>query len=402
MATFSIVILIVLGVACGKDNPENPNAAPTASFTVNPASGTTDTLFQFDASSSSDAEDAVSALQIRWDWENNGTWTDWSATKTASHQYGTTGTKTIKLEVKDSGSATDDTTRTVTVGTPFEIPEMVTVPAGTFTMGDGVAFCGVSQREVTLTHSFYLGQYEVTNQEYRDALQWAYDKGYVTATSDTVWDNLDGSTVLLVYLAAEECQISFSGGTFTVDSGKESYPMVEVSWYGAAAYCDWLSMSYELTRAYSHSTWECNGGDPYGAGGYRLPTDAEWEYAAQYDDERIYPWGNESPDCSRANFYNGYYCVGSTSPVGSYPVAPASLGLYDMAGNVREWCNDWFACDLGTSSEENPPGPLNGQDRVSHGSSWGSGGYYMRSATRVNYTPSDTEPNFGFRCARSQ
>ncbi len=120
---------IVLALSCTKNNPECPNAAPTASFTVNPTSGTADTVFQCDASSCSDAEDPVSAIQVRWDWENDGTWdTGWSATKTASHQYGAAGTKTIKLEVKDTGGATDDTTRTITVTSPPSVT--VTVPNG--------------------------------------------------------------------------------------------------------------------------------------------------------------------------------------------------------------------------------------------------------------------------------
>jgi formylglycine-generating enzyme required for sulfatase activity len=389
--------------------PGPANTAPTASFTVTPSTGTTSTNFQFDASGSSDAEDPVSALQVRWNWENDGVWdTDWSTTKTANHQYGTTGTKTIRLEAKDTGGLTDDTTRTVTVIGTGPVPgEMVLVPAGNFTMGDGVASCGLSQHQVTLTHSFYLGKYEVTNQEYRDALQWAYGCGYVTATLDTVRDNLDGSTVMLVHLGSvlpgqTECQVSFSGGVFTVDSGKENHPMTNVSWYGAAAYCDWLSMSEGLGRAYNHSTWQCNSGNPYGASGYRLPTDAEWEYAARYNDGRIYPWGDESPDCSRANYCG---CVGSTAAVGSFPAGATSLGLYDMAGNVLQYCNDWWICDLGTSSQSNPTGPPEPPPypfRVMHGGSWLE--FYddnLRCAGRLLTYPPLADFDFGFRCARS-
>lgn len=154
-------------------------------------------------------------------------------------------------------------------GTP-EVGEMTLVPAGSFTMGDGTAYCGTNQRTVTLTNSFFLGKHEVTNGEYRDALQWAYNQNprLVTATSSTVQDNLDGSTAELVDLASSYCQISFSGGTFTVDAGKESFPMVEVSWYGAASYCDWLSLQAGLSRAYDHSTWQCNGGNPWLLSGF--------------------------------------------------------------------------------------------------------------------------------------
>ncbi|MBU1702693.1 MAG: formylglycine-generating enzyme family protein [Candidatus Eisenbacteria bacterium] len=217
-------------------------------------------------------------------------------------------------------------------------PEMVTVPARTFLMGDGHSFCGETLHEVTLTRDFQLGRYEVTNQEYMEAVQWAYDNGYVTVTTTNVLDNLDGSTEALLKLTNYGSQIVFDGaGTFYLTEtpyGLSGYPqgydpsqhpVLEVTWYGAARYCDWLSLQAGLTRAYEHSgDWLCNGGDPYGAEGYRLPTDAEWEYAAQWDDEREFPWGNEAPDCNRLNFRPYPDCVGWTSPVGNYPEAPAS------------------------------------------------------------------------------
>lgn len=380
------------------------NTPPMASFTVTPASGDTLTSFQFDASRSLDAEDPVLALEVRWDWENDGTWdTQWSTTKTQSRRYGTTGTKTIKLEVKDSGSLIGDTTQTVTVtGSELNPGEMALVPAGMFTMGDGVSYCGTQQHQVSLTHSFYLGACEVTNKEYRDALEWAYDHGHITADEDSVNDNLDGSVSMLTRMDLELCQITFNDGVFTVESGKDEYPVMMVSWYGAAAYCDWLSMSAGLIRTYDHSTWQCSGGSPYHASGYRLPTDAEWEYAARYDDGRIYPWGNDVPDCSRANCYSDTYCVGSTSAVGSYPRAPASLGLHDVAGNVWEWCNDWWTCDLGRSPVTDPQGSSLGTTRVVRGGSWMDGGVQCACAFRgVEYRPSGTDGVIGFRIARA-
>jgi formylglycine-generating enzyme required for sulfatase activity len=289
----------------------------------------------------------------------------------------------------------------------FRETNMVRIPAGVFTMGDGAASCGTQQHQVTLTRDFYLGQHEVTNQEYLEAVQWAYDHGHVTATTTSVRDNLDGSTEELLNLDGS-CEIAFSSGTFTLrDAGhgiNPDHPAIEVTWYGAARYCDWLSLQAGLPRAYQHTgNWSCNGGDPYGAQGYRLPTDAEWEYAAQWDDERIYPWGNEAPDCSQANFYPGYYCVGWTSPVGSYPDAPAALGLSDMAGNVYEWCNDWHVCDLGTAPVTDPTGPSSGSLRVLRGGSWVSDfDNYLRCATRLPfYLPSYTHWDVGVRCARS-
>lgn len=104
------------------------NTAPTASFTVNPSSGDTNTVFQFDASSSSDAEDPTSALEVRWDWRDDGTWdTGWDTTKTVSRQF-PIGTHTVRLEVKDTDGLTDTTTRQVTVSAQPGMPYHVYVP----------------------------------------------------------------------------------------------------------------------------------------------------------------------------------------------------------------------------------------------------------------------------------
>lgn len=100
--------------ACKKNAIPSQNTAPTASFTVDPTSGTTATVFTFDASGSSDNEDATSELQVRWDWENDGVWdTGYGTTKMATHQ--SLGTYTVKLKVKDSGGLTHTTTRQVIV-----------------------------------------------------------------------------------------------------------------------------------------------------------------------------------------------------------------------------------------------------------------------------------------------
>jgi PKD repeat protein len=107
------------------------NTSPTAAFAVTPTSGDTSTVFSFDASACSDAEDATSALQVRWDWENDGTYdTSWNTTKTASHSYAAPGTYTVRLEVQDTGGLTDATTRQVTVQTP----SVNTPPTAAFTV----------------------------------------------------------------------------------------------------------------------------------------------------------------------------------------------------------------------------------------------------------------------------
>ncbi len=320
------------------------------------------------------------------------------------------GQEEWRMRVHQGASVTEFTVADIDSVTFYSAPPIpfVSVPAGVFTMGDGTAYCGEQQHQVTLTRAFLLAQHEVTNQEYLEALQWAYDHGYVTATATSVLDNLDGSTQELLDLDGD-CEIAFSAGTFALrDAGhgiNPDHPVLEVTWYGAARYCDWLSLQAGMPRAYQHNgNWACNGGDPYGAVGYRLPTDAEWEYAAQWDDERIYPWGNQSANCSRANYWPSPpdpACVGWTVPVGSYPSAPAALGLSDMAGNAWEWCNDIWTCNLGTTPVTDPTGPAAGALRVLHSGSWGHFTGELRCATRYTDYANVSYSTVGLRVART-
>jgi formylglycine-generating enzyme required for sulfatase activity len=295
---------------------------------------------------------------------------------------------------------------------------LVRVPAGQFTMGDAVngKLCWEREHEVTLTRDFYMGQTEVTNRQFVEMLQWAYDLGYVAVSGPMVYDRMDGQTgteVPLYYLANYGSEIAFVDGEFLLRHAERvvnpENPIQEVSWYGAAAYCDWLSLRRGLPRAYDHQTWACNGGDPYGASGYRLPTEAEWEYAAQYDDERVYPWGNGPALCELANFFYSWdersYCAGWgwTTPVGSYAAEKTlrGMGIFDMAGNVREWCNDWHACDLGIVPTQDPAGPTGGTGRVVRGGGLDSLSHTLICAFRVDRVPSHASYSLGFRVART-
>jgi formylglycine-generating enzyme required for sulfatase activity len=288
----------------------------------------------------------------------------------------------------------------------------VAILPGTFTMGSPTNEPGrgsaETQHQVTLTHGLYVQSTEVTNQQYRDLAQWAYDHGYVTATSASIRDNLDGSTQILRTLGAESYEIYFNAGVFGCVN--PDYPVKYVTWYGSVAYCDWLSLQQGLARAYSHSTWQCNGGNPYSAAGYRLPTEAEWEYACRAGSTTafangafIYPYAMMcSPyDPIEPNLnLMGWYCgnaFGLTHPVAQK--TPNAWGLYDMHGNLWEWCNDWSGPYGGTVTD--PVGSGTGSTRVRRGGEWNYIALLCRSAQRIDDTPGSSGKTVGFRPVRS-
>lgn len=284
----------------------------------------------------------------------------------------------------------------------------VPIPAGIFTMGSPSDEPNRQRDEirhlVTLTRSFTMSSTEVTNQQFAKMAQWAYDNGHCTATTTSLRDNLDGSIQELLNLERSS-EISFSMGTFTVDSGKEQHPVVEVTWYGAVAYCDWLSLREGITRSYNHETWQCNGNAPYGASGYRLPTEAEWEYACRVGTQTPFNTGDCLDAGTEAN-YNGNYAysdcpsgpyIRRAVPVGSYPAN--TFGLYDMHGNVGEWCNEWYGVYGG--DETDPVGSTTGVYRVIRGGNWFSLAQSCRSAFRNISFPYYANYGIGFRPVRS-
>jgi formylglycine-generating enzyme required for sulfatase activity len=283
----------------------------------------------------------------------------------------------------------------------------VSIPPGTFMMGSPTTeperLINETQHQVTLTHGVYVQITEVTNQQYRDMAQWAYNNGHVTATTSGLYDNLDGSTQLLKSLGAGNYEMIFSAGVFSCVN--PTHPVQYVTWYGSVAYCDWLSLQQGLPRAYSHSTWQCNSGNPYTAAGYRLPTEAEWEYACRAGTQSPFNTGSCLDAGTEANYnggapYTGCPAgpdVGWTVPVGNYPAN--AFGLHDMHGNDWEWCNDWYGTYGGTVTD--PVGPGTGSYRVVRGGDWGNGAQSCRSAFRNLFDPDWANGNLGFRPVRS-
>ena len=206
--------------------------------------------------------------------------------------------------------------------------------------------------------AFYIDKTEVTNAQFA---QFLNERG-----------NQEEGGATWLKVGDEDCLIAESGGQYWPKSGYADRPVVEVTWYGAVAYCEW-------------------------AGG-RLPTEAEWEKAARGVEGRTYPWGEEI-DCSYAS-YGG--CVDETTEVGSYPSGASPYGALDMTGNVYEWTADWYDRRYYTASPgSNPQGRGSGSFRVVRGGSWVNGEKRVRAAARFNNAPSSPLNNVGFRCARS-
>ena len=237
---------------------------------------------------------------------------------------------------------------------------MIFVEGGTFAMGDhfneGYAD-ELPVHEVTL-NSFYIGQHEVTQGEY---------------------ESLIGSNP-----------------SYFTNAG-ENAPVEQVSWYSVVEYCNALSIQEGLTPCYDLSDWSCD----FSADGYRLPTEAEWEYASR----------------GGVNWTDGYRYSGTTDNLGDYAwydsnygyqthevgsKLPNQLDIYDMSGNVLEWCNDWYSSSYyGSSPANNPTGLDSGSYRVLRGGFWGSDADNCRVAFRDYYYPGGSYGYMGFRILRA-
>ncbi|PSJ71751.1 sulfatase-modifying factor protein, partial [Sphingobacteriales bacterium UPWRP_1] len=188
--------------------------------------------------------------------------------------------------------------------------------------------------------------------------------------------------------------------------GRGRLPVINVNWYDAVEYCNFLSLMHGLETVYTINSdkvtpnWQANG--------YRLPTEAEWEYAAREGGKKVrFGNGQNTLRATEANFdasadYKPYSKIGEyrgkTVAVDSFK--PNALGLYNMSGNVWEWCWDWFGGDYYKNSpRENPRGPETGSYRVLRGGRWSSLPQGCRVAFRGHGTPIDRYFNYGFRLA---
>jgi formylglycine-generating enzyme required for sulfatase activity len=270
-------------------------------------------------------------------------------------------TATIPLTSPPAGAAQTHTQTLVSPGVstssgplPVELTDdkgvtMVFIPQSEFVMGSDLGDNGEKPAHTVFLKDYYIDKFEVTNILYKTCVETGgcsppYDSS--SATRDDYFGNPDF----------------------------DQHPVLFVDWEGAKRYCEWR--------------------------GARLPTEAEWEKAARgKTDERIYPWGGDA----KINFANYDQGMDDTTRVGSYEDGKSPYGVYDMAGNVWEWVNDWYSetyYSVQPAGIENPIGPQTGTEKVLRGGSWMSDSIDIRTYRRFAFSPSDVNNDFGFRCAR--
>lgn len=261
---------------------------------------------------------------------------------------------------------------------------MIKIPAGKFMMGSDIGLKEYRPKHEVYIDSFYIDKYETTQAEYT-----ALMKENPTETKKKK-PNLEPP-----YLE-------------NVSVGP-NYPVSRISWTDAAKYCNARSRNEKLEPCYDENTWECD----FTKNGYRLPTEAEWEYACRAGTTTTYYFGDDVNELSKyanywpdaAKYYEAMADIGiwekplpTLQPVGQKK--PNSWGLYDMLGNVREWCNDWYDETYYTRSpESNPQGPEKGEYKVTRG-----GGYIDGNARCYDRSPHKMDVHWacvGFRCVRN-
>ena len=254
---------------------------------------------------------------------------------------------------------------------PF-VPDMIWIPAGSFVMGTPVGELGreadESQHEVTLTSGCYMSETEVTQAEW----------------------------------------VAMMGTNPSEFPGCDCCPVENVNWFDAVDYCNQLSQAQGFSPAYDVDgttvTWLPN------TDGFRLPTEAEWEYACRagtstgfYNGEITYEDGCSGTPMDPNLDEIAWFCA-NTDPWGTKPAAqkePNAWGLYDMSGNIREWCWDWYAFNYPAGPVTDPTGPQSGTWRVTRGGSFHNMSKECRSGRRTNQYPDLHHYVYGIRVVRS-
>lgn len=257
------------------------------------------------------------------------------------------------------------------------VGKFVHIPTDTFTMGNDEELDSMKPEHKVIISAYYILATEITNIQYKqfcDATERIYPENPV---ENYLQDYPD-------------------------------YPAVNITWFDAIAYCNWLSELQGYSTCYDVETGACD----TTKSGFRLPTEAEWERAARGGFEGMsFPWGTDDLDKDSCNYqiYDGSLTAKMPNfennrgpvPVASFP--KRGYGLHDMAGNVAEWCNDWYSEDYYTAElVTDPTGPETGSDRVLRGGDWNRGVSYSHVFQRDFKDPQKTTSGFyrGFRIVR--
>ncbi len=239
---------------------------------------------------------------------------------------------------------------------------MIFIPAGQFIMGSDNYSTERPVQTISLD-SYFIDKYPVTNGQFYKFIE---ETGYVTDAEKS-----DSGKVRIGRRMRE-----FPGATWkmpdgsTPIEGKEDHPVSQISYNDAVAYCQWA--------------------------GKDLPTEAQWEKASRGPSGSTYPWGDSDPDDTTANFVDSF--IDGTTPVTEYERGQSYYGAFDMAGNLYEWCKDWY--EDGERKPENPTGPDTGTVRVLKGGSFSEGIDSLRSSNRISDEPASSAVIYGFRCAK--
>ncbi len=242
---------------------------------------------------------------------------------------------------------------------PGDGSTMILIPEGEFTMGSD-KYAAEKPVQTIYLDKYYLDKYLVTIEQFQ---KFVNETGYETDADK------EGAGMVRIgrrWKKVEGTNWKIPDGLTPIE-GRENHPVSQVSFNDALAYCQWAQKD--------------------------LPTEAQWEKAARGPNGWEYPWDKE-PNDTLANFDN---IVGSTTPVNEYEKGQSFFGLHDMAGNVYQWCKDWFG--TGDRQAQNPAGPESGTDHVIKGGSYIEGMESLRSANRDRYEPNYSSFLFGFRCA---
>ncbi len=233
---------------------------------------------------------------------------------------------------------------------------MILIPAGSFHMGSTEWPPDRQPVHKVMINSFYIDKFKTTNQDYVEFI------------------NAQGNPGSAYINAEKSPYITKNEDKYTVVKGKENIPVSFVSWYGADAYCRWREK--------------------------RLPTEAEWEYAARGPSSFKYPWGNFEPSKKYLSLVNSYDINIVLSEVGSYPDGQSHFGVLDLSGNVWEWCKDKYNARYYTkSSSKNSTGPEKGEHHILRGGQAGIRKIFLESSYRNHNVPGMQSPFTGCRCA---